>query len=614
MESDSDEDDSHLRPYEWSTLSARDTGVGVRAAAPGAAQPNLPFATGHSVHCGPPFLRCSVNHGHYLAHLCHREVLQLDVRAAIASGTVRISVEPLPQSGPPWSACSIPEAYLQTSFTLSLRFRGETLAHITGRPSAALSLPLDFASLEAVSPGDVVVASLVWPSGSRHLHVLVPPTAALRFSGLVATPSAERIPSGDHLLSPSANISPPPTHVDRGFGLECELVTAILQGKSKAREWRELIRQVSEACAGGKSASRVQRLLERSAMWRATTDNHIMTCSECVAELMVDAALAQEQAASPSANLDSSARDWVVATASGGGSNHKTEFVSPGPPHELSFARDAASEIACVLRLIRHQGATAPSVSRVWHGGASLHCHVNVTNPEASGELLNAMDILSVFFRWVEFDLVIGRLARPWMWREPSSAPLYATGSEFAWVEDGFEQGSRPFPASQHNYDVPLFIEGCRRVIHQESGGAAAFGGLSLEEQLARLFYCEPKGTAPGSTPGALLGRHGSMNLRRITSYGTLEIRRFHGTVDEHSVVHWASFCVGFVEHARSCANARRQCDALLSADDATAADALHDLQRAQEVASVNSLIETLDGTLDRGIIEWLREDACPTG
>ena len=327
-----------------------------------------------------------------------------------------------------------------------------------------------------------MVASLVWPSGSRHLHVLVPPTAALRFSGLVATPSAERIPSSDHLLSPSANISPPPTHVDRGFGLECELVTAILQGKSKAREWRELIRQVSEACAGGKSASRVQHLLERSAMWRATTDNHIMTCSECVAELMVDAALAQEQAASPSANLDSSARDWVVATASGGGSNHKTEFVSPGPPHELSFARDAASEIACVLRLIRHQGATAPSVSRVWHGGASLHCHVNVTNPEASGELLNAMDILSVFFRWVEFDLVIGRLARPWMWRGP--ARRRSTQRARVCMGRGWlEQGSRPFPASQHNYDVPLFIEGCRRVIHQEmarscirwveSGGAA---------------------------------------------------------------------------------------------------------------------------------------------
>ena len=61
--------------------------------------------------------------------------------------------------------------------------------------------------------------------------------------------------------------------------------------------------------------------------------------------------------------------------------------------------------------------------------------HVNVRSAVAGGDALSVPELLSVYFAWVQFDLVTSRFARPWMWREPSMAPMYATGSEFAWHE-----------------------------------------------------------------------------------------------------------------------------------------------------------------------------------
>ena len=58
----------------------------------------------------------------------------------------------------------------------------------------------------------------------------------------------------------------------------------------------------------------------------------------------------------------------------------------------------------------------------------------------AGGEVA---ELLAVYFAWVKFDLVTARFARPWMWREPSVAPLYATGSEFQWHEKAREQYSK---------------------------------------------------------------------------------------------------------------------------------------------------------------------------
>ena len=227
----------------------------------------------------------------------------------------------------------------------------------------------------------------------------------------------------------------------------------------------------------------------------------------------------------------------------------------------------------------------------------------------------------------VRFDLALARLARPWMWREPSSAPLYASGAEFTWAEGGFEQGQSPCPETRRNYDVPAFFEGCRRVVLASS--AEGFRALPQAEQLEQLFGGAPKGCTPGDSPGGQLGRHGSMNLRRVTSYGTVEIRRFHGCLDEAALSHWAAVCVAFVdafsateeaaggggkEGAGGEASWVRMRDELLSPDDAVAAAALAELQRAQEAATVEELAAALSPKLDERSIWWLLRDAGSLG
>ena len=47
-----------------------------------------------------------------------------------------------------------------------------------------------------------------------------------------------------------------------------------------------------------------------------------------------------------------------------GTGTHKTEFKSPAPPNELSFSKDAANEIRCMLALVSLVGAAASSIHR----------------------------------------------------------------------------------------------------------------------------------------------------------------------------------------------------------------------------------------------------------
>ena len=69
---------------------------------------------------------------------------------------------------------------------------------------------------------------------------------------------------------------------------------------------------------------------------------------------------------------------------------------------------------------------------------------------------------------------------------------------------------------------------------------AESFSTLTEAERVEELF-------GHGS-PGAEIGRECSLNLNSISKYGTLEVRRFHGTLDSTLLVHWAHFCVAFVE------------------------------------------------------------------
>lgn len=111
------------------------------------------------------------------------------------------------------------------------------------------------------------------------------------------------------------------------------------------------------------------------------------------------------------------------------------------PPFLFSHPHSAAAEIRCFARLLQNAGAAAPSIHRTYaavqppgsacDSGTAVHVHVNVCNASARGDLLSPRQILEVLFAWVRFELLTVRFARPWMWREPSCLPLFATGPEF---------------------------------------------------------------------------------------------------------------------------------------------------------------------------------------
>ena len=137
----------------------------------------------------------------------------------------------------------------------------------------------------------------------------------------------------------------------------------------------------------------------------------------------------------------------------------------------------------------------------------------------AGGDQLSCREVLAVYLAWVRFDLVTARFARPWMWREPSMAPLYATGTEFSWPEKAWEQGTAT-AVNKAFYDIPTFARAIRDVV-----GSAGYESLGEEVKRERLFGRH------ADSPTSGIGRYCSLNLRRLTSYGTLEFRRFQGTL-----------------------------------------------------------------------------------
>ncbi len=238
-------------------------------------------------------------------------------------------------------------------------------------------------------------------------------------------------------------------------------------------------------------------------------------------------------------------------------------------------------------------GAGAPPTSATAASATNLHVHVNVRNPGAGGDLLSCDEVLSVFVAWVRYDAVTARFARPWMWREASTAPLYASGAEFSWHEKAWEQGESAHPNKYEKYDVPCFLRAVRAV-----RGAPGFAALTDDEKVERLF-----GRDPG-TPASRLGRYCALNLRRLSGYGTLEVRRFHSTLDEAIVVRWVHFCGAFVECFRSDGGAA----ALLAADDFEGA--LRRLQAEQEGATADDLMRAMEGFVDERTAAIFMEDA----
>ncbi|KAL1510902.1 hypothetical protein AB1Y20_005733 [Prymnesium parvum] len=579
-----------------------------------------PPPSGHTLHDGAPFLRVSAPWGLLLlqeADASHSALAAARAEIALLreEATLRVYVD--------WGAggsCG--------GARLAVRRAAELIAAAEARAPAPLQLDVRVADASA---------GLSWGGGSRTLHILAPLRGALPLSKLLAAPS-DGTPEPDALLAPCCDeravVAPPLPRAGpsadrfrctraqpellhlpaRGLGVELEFLTLAPRPDvtgcfTKAEELHALIQRLNDklderanegkldADAREGGHDRLRRLLQRVALWGHEVDDHVAVATPSIAARTI--AAYREEAMEEAAALDDA---QLVQLLCGGRGTMKSEFTSPPPTAgTLDFADDAAAEIACLMRLVRHLGVGAPAVSASGHSGCSCHVHVNVRNPAAPGSILSCREVLGVFFAWVRFDLVTARFARPWMWREPSMAPLYATGAEFSWQEAAWQQGQRVAAHNSPNagpatYDVPLFVRGVRQVER-----AADFATLTEEEKCTRIF-----GRA-AETPASRIGRYCSLNLRRLCSYGTLEFRRFHGTLDEAIIQRWAHFCVSFVERFRV---EGRSAIAVLDAAEEDLPTALAAMQLAQERASAEELMREMASHVDPATASYFMRDS----
>jgi hypothetical protein len=436
--------------------------------------------------------------------------------------------------------------------------------------------------------------------------------------------------------SAEARAPPLPAHpatLARGFGLELEYLTEAARdaiGNSlKVAQMRAALHHLLEPTAGAPDGHAflepLRSALRRCEGWTATIDPAILPTPEGLAERMLEATEGLNTISDPRVRADARMRSLHMLLRRG--AIMKSEFQSPSPPHELRFEANAALEIsAFVSGALASTGAAATSISAVGHSATAIHVHVNVRNPAAGGTLLSAMELLGVLFAWVRFDQVTLRFARSWMWSEPSCAPLLATGAEMGSLEDPWVYArDAGMPSSDHSaaegpgpasavasdapaaapemnpemisnaemrarYDVPSFIRAVWAVVH-----ADGFEELSEQHKIGRLFGL--------SSPAEALTRQCSINLMAIRKHGTLEFRRFHGSLDATLIVRWAHFCVAFVECFRS------RPWRLLS-EHPSAEAALQALQTAQEEATADELMASMHGFVDPKLASHMASDA----
>ena len=561
---------------------------------------------GHSsVLHGAPSLQVSDSHGLAM----QRELSEEEVEAD-ASARLTVEVD--------WGSSSD----CGHAYTLSLHRPNDNIdpSSATGRHGQQLHASLPAADPQAAA--QPLLASLTWPGGSRHLHVppLVP-RGRLNLGSLLSVGGGP-LPTSDALLAPACgrDCSELGHLPDRGWAIELEVITMAADPDvsgyfTKAEEWTGNLARIEASLADARAADSsaaqepLRARLRRCAQFEVTRDAHIMPSPRSIGQRMVEAAQRAGElpasrgdagtaevrkggdidgGASEGAGRDATgfldaenAAERALTMCMGERGTVKTEFKSPAPPHELNFAHGGGDEVATFVRVVRWSGAAATSLSALGHSGSSIHIHVNVASPDAAGGLLSSQEVLRVFLQWVVYDGVTARMARPWMWREPSMAPLYATGAEFGWTESAWEQGRFVGAAARPTYDVPTFVAAVRTV-----RSCPGFDDLPTATQLERLF-----GEAHSlRTPGAALGRYTSLNLNRITKYGTLEFRRQHATLDADAVCRWAHFCVCFVEAFR---RPSPLVDVIL---DGPLEVGLDELRRAQATATLAKLASELEG------------------
>jgi hypothetical protein len=227
-----------------------------------------------------------------------------------------------------------------------------------------------------------------------------------------------------------------------------------------------------------------------------------------------------------------------------------------------------------------------------------------VRNVAAGGTRLSARQIYAIVLWWVRFDAVTCRFARPWCWREHYCAPMHATGAEraeAAWdhtrgadaitASAGSGHGANGAAAKRVHHSVPALVRALHHALSSEG-----FVQLSDEEQVERLV-------AASGVDRANVGRYLSLNIYALRKHGTLEFRRFHGTLDARLLVRWAHFCVCFVEVFASA-----PWPAALEAPSADAA--LAELRAAQETATADELMLAMRGHVHPETAQYFVRDA----
>ena len=157
-----------------------------------------------------------------------------------------------------------------------------------------------------------------------------------------------------------------------------------------------------------------------------------------------------------------------------------------------------------------------------------------------------------------------------------------AAAAAVAWTEQEYDEAR-----ARRLQNVPAFVHELHAALRDKG-----FGERTESEKIEALF---------GYSSSLCMGRNCSLNLLSLRRYGTLEVRRFHSTLDSTLAVRWAHFCVAFVD-----AFATLLPQEILSQPTADAA--LLALQLAQETATPSELVACMAGYIDPATVDYFLE------
>lgn len=199
--------------------------------------------------------------------------------------------------------------------------------------------------------------------------------------------------------------------------------------------------------------------------------------------------------------------NWNVFEESvkGGPADVGLEVTSPAPPYALHGA-EGVRQIAHVARLMQLFGVSAPSVT-------GLHVHVNVLKKNAlpdGARVLEPRQVAAVVINWIRWQLVISSLTPPSRRWNTYAVPML-----------------RRLPGTRRMFEAAF------AAIHSPSSVTCDSRHCTIEGALEHLIHLGKKGQ--------------TLNLLKLTSYGTLEVRQQHGTYRQEDAVAWAAFVADFV-------------------------------------------------------------------